>query len=80
MQNISEQITTDGGPQMMSGVFPHSNNRAQTAMKSSKMMLQDSVSGSTEPVWTLPNQVRQDPFDGNKCGLLPFEKTQLNFS
>ena len=30
---------------------------------------------SKEPVWTLPNQVRRVPFDGNKCGLLPFEKT-----
>ena len=60
--NIPEHITTDGGPQMMSGVFqkwmkdwdikhvpsstyfPHSNSRAETAVKSSKRMLQDCVS------------------------------------
>ena len=41
--NIPEHITTDGGPQMMSGVSPHSNNRAETAVKSSKRMLQDCV-------------------------------------
>ena len=62
--NIPEHITTDGGPQMMSGVFqkwlkdweikhspssayfPHSNSRAETAVKSSKRMLQDCVSKS----------------------------------
>ena len=60
--NIPEHITTEGGPQMMSGVFkkwmkdwdithrpssayfPHSNSRAETAVKSSKRMLQDCVS------------------------------------
>ena len=57
--NILKHITTDVGPQMMSGVFqkwmkdweithslyfPHSNNRAETAVKSSKGMFQDCVS------------------------------------
>ena len=60
--NIPEHLTTEGGPQMMSGVFqqwlrdithhpisayfPHSNSRAETAVKSSKRMLQDCVSRS----------------------------------
>ena len=61
---IPEHITTDGGPQMMSGVFqkwlkdwdikhhpssayfPHAHSRAETAVKTSKRILQDCVSRS----------------------------------